>query len=268
MINLTAFETPYDEKRPFFVEGADIFQFGDLGERVGGSETQLIYSRRIGRPPQGSTPREATYADVPGSTAILGALKLSGRTAGGWGWSMAVLDAVTDRVRAPWVDPTGLHHEAEVEPRSNYFAARARRDLRQGTASFGLLATAVNRVVGTGELASRLRSSGYSVGVDGRLEWSSQAWKLTGKLSGSRVTGNAEAIARTQRSSARYMDRPDAEHLDYDPGSTALSGFYGRPTYLDGAGSVGQSWPGDCLQETPGVRRPLLPGPKLQRRMN
>lgn len=235
VINLTAFETRFDEKRPFFVEGADIFQFGDLGGRVGGSEAQLLYSRRIGRPPQGSTPQEATYRDIPGSTAILGALKLSGRTSGGW--SMAVLDAVTNRVQAPWVDAVGLRHEAEVEPTSNYFAARARRDLRQGTASFGMLATAVNRAVGTGALASRLRSSAYSLGVDGRLEWSSQAWKLAGKLSGSRVTGSAEAIARTQRSSARYMDRPDAEHLNYDPNSNALSGFYGKLDLIEQSGS-------------------------------
>ena len=226
VINLTAFETRFEEKRPFFVEGADIFQFGDVAQRPGGSEAQLLYARRIGRAPQGSVPDEAEYTDVPGSTTILGAMKLTGRTAGGW--SMAVLDAVTDRVQAPWVDLEGTTQETEVEPRTNYLAARLRRDVRQGTGSFGVLATSVHRDLGADALDSRLRSSAYSFGVDGRIEWNSQAWRLAGKLSGSRVSGSAEAIARTQTSSARYMDRPDAEHFDFDPSATSLSGLYGK----------------------------------------
>jgi hypothetical protein len=237
VINLTALETRFQEKRPFFVEGADIFQFGK-GKR-GGSEAQLLYSRRIGRAPQGVVPDAAEYMDVPGSTTILGALKLSGRTASGW--SVGVLDAVTDRVRAPWVDGEEARHMAEVEPRTNYLAARLRRDVRQGTGSFGLLATSVSRDLGDDGLASRLRSSAYSVGVDGSLEWDSQAWALAGKISGSRVSGSAESIARTQKSSARYIDRPDATHLDFDPAATSLSGFYGRVGLSKQAGS----WQGD-----------------------
>jgi hypothetical protein len=237
VINLTVLETRFQEKRPFFVEGADIFQFGE--GRRGGSEAQLLYSRRIGRAPQGVVPAAAEYMDVPGSTTILGALKLSGRTASGW--SVGVLDAVTDRVRASWVDGEETIEMAEVEPRTNYLAARLRRDVRQGTGSFGVLATSVSRDLGDGGLASRLRSSAYSVGVDGSLEWDSQAWALAGKISGSRVNGNAEAIARTQKSSARYIDRPDATHLDFDPAATSLSGFYGRV----GLSKQSGSWQGD-----------------------
>ncbi len=144
VINLTAFETRFEEKRPFFLEGAEIFRFGDLGGRPGGSEVQLLHSRRIGGTPQGLVPGESEYADVPGSTAILGAMKLSGKTASGW--SLGVLDAVTDRVRAPWVDVDGVRGETEVEPRANYLAARLRRDIRQGTGSFGVVATSVNRL--------------------------------------------------------------------------------------------------------------------------
>ena len=233
VINLTALETRFQEKRPFFVEGGDIFQFGS--GRRGGSEAQLLYSRRIGRAPQGAVPSAAEYMDVPGSTTILGALKLSGRTASGW--SVGLLDAVTDRVRAPWVDEEESREMAEVEPRTNYMAGRLRRDVRQGTGSFGVLATSVNRDMGDEGLGSRLRSSAYSVGVDGSVEWDSQAWALAGKLSGSRVTGSPEAITRTQASSARYMDRPDATHLDYDPAATSLSGFYGQLSLTKQAGS-------------------------------
>ena len=233
VINLTALETRFQEKRPFFVEGGDIFQFGS--GRRGGSEAQLLYSRRIGRAPQGRMPAVAEYMDVPGSTTILGALKLSGRTASGW--SVGVLDAVTDRVGAPWVDEEEARQMAEVEPRTNYLAARLRREVRQGTGSFGVLATSVSRDLGDEGLGSRLRSSAYSVGVDGSVEWNSRVWALAGKLSGSRVSGSAEAITRTQANSARYMDRPDATHFDFDPAATSLSGFYGQLSLSKQAGS-------------------------------
>ena len=235
VINLTAFETRFEEKRPFFVEGAEIFRFGDLGGRPGGSEVQLLYSRRIGRTPQGLPPDASEYADVPGSTAILGAMKLSGKTASGW--SMGVLDAVTDRVRAPWVDIDGVREETEVEPLANYMAARLRRDIRQGTGSFGVVATTVNRALGSEALESRLRSSAYSIGMDGRIEWNSQKWMLAGRVSGSTVNGSVDAIARTQKSSARYLDRPDATHLRFDPTATSLTGFYGKLDLMKQAGS-------------------------------
>ena len=235
VINLSAFETRFEERRPFFVEGSEIFRFGDLGGRPGGSEAQLVYSRRIGATPQGLMPDEAEYSDVPGSTTILGAIKLSGKTAGGW--SMGLLDAVTDRVRAPWVDQDGVKGNEEVEPLANYLAVRLRRDVRQGTGSFGVLATSVHRAIGTEGLEGRLRSSAYSVGVDGRIEWSSQEWMLAGKLSGSRVGGSVDAIARVQESSARYMDRPDAAHLQFDPTANSLTGLYGKLDLVKQAGS-------------------------------
>ena len=239
VINLTAFETRFEEKRPFFVEGAEIFRFGDLGGRPGGSEVQLVYSRRIGRPPQGVLPGEAEYMDVPGSTTILGAMKISGKTANGW--SVGILDAVTDRVRAPWVDVAGVKAGTEVEPRANYLAARLRRDIRQGTGSFGLVATSVNRALGSKELEARLRSSAYSIGMDGRIEWNSQKWLLAGKLSGSSVNGSIDAITRAQESSARYLDRPDATHLQFDPSATSLNGLYGKLDLVKQAGT----WQGD-----------------------
>jgi len=235
VINLTAFETRFEEKRPFFVEGAEIFRFGDVGGRPGGSEAQLLYSRRIGRTPQIAAPDEAEYSDVPGSTRILGALKVSGKTAGGW--SLGVMEAVTDRAMAPWVDATGARGVAAVEPRSNYVAARVRRDIRQGTGSFGLIGTGVQRDLESAALGSRLRSSAYAAGADGRIEWNSQEWMLAGKVSGSRVTGSTEAIARAQRSSARHMDRSDATHLDFDPEATSLAGFYGKLDLIKQSGS-------------------------------
>ena len=226
VINLTVFETRFDEKRPFFIEGAEIFRFGESGARWGGSDAQLLYSRRIGRTPQGLVPDAAAYSDVPGQTTIPGAAKLTGKTASGW--SVGLLEAVTDRVTAPWIDPDGTRGRKEIEPRSNYFAARMRRDVRQGTGSFGVIATSVHRDLRSETLRSRLRSAAYSVGVDGRIDARSLKWRLAGKLSGSTVNGDTDAIARTQRSSARYMDRPDATHMEFDPDARSLGGLYGR----------------------------------------
>jgi len=226
VINLSAFETRFDEKRPFFVEGADIFRFGDGS---GGPDAQLLYSRRIGRAPQGSVPGVAEYADVPSATTILGAMKVTGRTTDGW--SMGVLNAVGSREVAPWVDRGGVRDQTEIEPLTNYFAARVRRDLDQGARAIGVIATAMNRNLRTEALDARLRASSYTTGIDGRLEWGDRTWAVGGKLAGSRVAGSAAAIASTQRSSARYFARPDADHLEYDPTATSLSGFYGTAAF-------------------------------------
>lgn len=222
VINLTAFETRFSENRPFFVEGAEIFRFGEGS----GSDAQLLYSRRIGRAPQGSVPSQAAYSDVPGAGTILGAAKVTGKTA--TGWSMAVLNAVGGREEAPWVDAEGERFHTEVEPLTNYLAARVRRDRESGTQSFGAIATAVNRSLGTEALEARLRSAGYAAGVDGRIQWDDQSWSLAGRLSASHVSGSPGAMSLTQRSSARYMARPDASHLDFDPEATSLQGFSGR----------------------------------------
>src|SRR5438093_627904 len=144
-VNLTAFEQFLEEHRPFFVEGTEIFNFGSNG----GGATNFsgrplyFYSRRIGREPQ-VEPSSGDFEDMPTSTTILGAAKVSGRPAGGW--SVGVLDALTARERATVFDATaGTYARDEVEPPTNYFVGRARRDLDAGNTSFGLLATAMDR---------------------------------------------------------------------------------------------------------------------------
>ncbi|HEX7239504.1 MAG TPA: DUF5916 domain-containing protein, partial [Longimicrobiaceae bacterium] len=83
-VNLSAYETFFQEKRPFFVEGADAFAFG-----TGSGASNLFYSRRIGRTPQLFAPGAAEELSA---TTILGAAKLSGKTAG---WSVGVMEALT-----------------------------------------------------------------------------------------------------------------------------------------------------------------------------
>ncbi|MSR22100.1 MAG: hypothetical protein EXR92_00925 [Gemmatimonadetes bacterium] len=227
VINLTAFETRVDERRPFFVEGAEIFRFGEGGIRPGPIAPQLLYSRRIGRSPQGAAPGSALYSDMPVTTSILGAVKIAGKTISGW--SIGALDAVTRRETAPYIEETGLRAKAVVEPLTNYFAGRVRRDFRGGAASLGVTGTAVHRELGDPVLRSRLRSAAYVAGLDGRIDWDNRAWTLAVELSPSYLTGEAQAIDRAQRSSARYLQRPDdPERLDYNSTATSLAGLYGR----------------------------------------
>ncbi len=230
VINLTAFETRYEERRPFFVEGAEIFDFGEggsHGRRGPPRQTpQILYSRRIGRPPQGSVPGEAAYDLMPGVTTILGAAKLSGKTASGW--SLAALDAVTSREIASWRDEQNVEDEIEVEPMTNYFAGRVRRELRAGQTSLGALITAVHRDLSGSPLEGELHATAYSGGVDFSHDFADRAWQVRGLFSPSYVTGSSDALIATQRRSSRYYQRPDADYLGIDSASTSLYGYSAR----------------------------------------
>ncbi len=131
VINLTAFETRFSERRPFFVEGADIFSFGEGGPTGSvGRPPQMLYSRRIGRAPRGSLPSEAVFSDVPSATTILGAAKVTGRV--GDGWSLGVLEAVTASETATYLDVDRQTGKLAVEPAANHFVGRLRRQIRGG----------------------------------------------------------------------------------------------------------------------------------------
>src|SRR6185437_1658579 len=143
-VNLTAFETFFDEKRPFFTEGADIFRFGRTRSFNSYGSQEYFYSRRVGRAPRRQLGGgDVAYVDAPVQTTILGAAKLSGKTAGGW--SVGVLDAVTGREHARYADGEGARHTAPVEPLTNYTVGRVRRDLRGGQTALGALVTATHR---------------------------------------------------------------------------------------------------------------------------
>ncbi|MDE0396022.1 MAG: DUF5916 domain-containing protein [Gammaproteobacteria bacterium] len=226
VINLTDFETRFEERRPFFVEGADIFSYGrgGPGGNVGGTP-DLLYSRRIGGSAHGEAPSAAEFSDTPVATTILGAAKLTGRTEDGW--SVGVLEAVTERETGVWSESPGTRRASVVEPATNFFVGRIRRDIRGGRTSFGGIASAVNRRLGdAGLLGDVLHGSAYSAGLDLNHEWAERTWRLSAALAGSRVAGTRAALLRTQRSSARYFGRPDAEHVEVDPDATSMAGYY------------------------------------------
>jgi hypothetical protein len=243
-VNLSAIETQFQERRPFFVEGSDIFSFGS------GGGNQAFYSRRVGRAPQMPVPYP--LADVPGEARILGAAKVSGRTRGGW--SIGVLDAVTRREEARFLSLGAVGDSTfgrlTVEPLTNYFASRVRRDMRAGQTVVGGMLTAVNRDLGDEALQARLHRSAYSGGVDFRHQWAARVWQLTGFVAGSYVQGDRRAIARTQLVQPfHYFGRPDQDEIRFDSMRTSLGGVssefqlayrkgrHWRPTLLVGTTS-------------------------------
>ena len=228
VVNLSQFETFFPEKRPFFLEGAQIFgNFGQGGANnfwgFNTSDPNIFYSRRIGRTPQVSASGE--FTDLPAATTILGAAKLTGKTR--TGWSMGLLNAVTDRETAR-IESQAIRGAATVEPLTNYLVLRMQRDIGR-RAGAGFLATAVSRRLDTPAMQDSLASSAYVLGGDGY--WfldGDREWVVTGKLAGSWTHGNTTMMTRAQRAAQRYFQRPDAPHVSLDSSRTSLDGFSGR----------------------------------------
>ncbi len=225
-VNLSAFETFFSERRPFFIEGSNILDFRLARNNAGGSFTsdRLFYSRRIGRSPghfPDAIPGE--YVEVPENTSILGAAKLTGKTKNGW--SIGLMESVTAEEKAE-LDFDGARRKEVVEPLTNYFVGRTAKDFREGQSSLGAMFTAVNRSIDDEELEF-LHSAAYSGGVDGRHTWNDRTYHLSGTVAFSQVRGDERAILRTQTAPARFYQRPDASHVSVDSTRTSLSGIAG-----------------------------------------
>ncbi|HEX6598681.1 MAG TPA: DUF5916 domain-containing protein [Gemmatimonadaceae bacterium] len=239
-INLSAYETYYDEKRPFFVAGSNAFDFGGASCMFCSnfSSLDLFYSRRIGRVPQLNdwVDRRSAFDDTPGTTSILGAAKITGRTGGGV--SVGMLDALTGREMAHYLpEGGGPEVEQQVEPLSNYFVGRLKKELREGATTVGGMFTSTVRQMNDSVMSDRLRSHAEAVGFDFSHNWSRRTYRWMGSLALSNVGGSASAIDLTQQSSAHYFDRPDRRvttdglfGAKYDPSATLLRGygFYSR----------------------------------------
>ncbi|HEX7242413.1 MAG TPA: DUF5916 domain-containing protein, partial [Longimicrobiaceae bacterium] len=177
-VNLSAFETFFEERRPFFVEGSGLFGFGGFScftcSNV--SSLSLFYSRRIGRRPQGALPGSPLYSDVPENSPILGAAKLTGRFRSGW--QLGLLNAVTGAEDAELVYRDGSRITREVEPLTNYFVGRVRRTMRGGDLVVGGMGTSVVRSFGYDTLARQIPGHAEAAGVDWTAYWKNRAYEL------------------------------------------------------------------------------------------
>lgn len=222
VLNLSAFETFFPEKRPFFLEGQGLFRFDvncNDGECSG-----LFYSRRVGRSPQ----LGQTYYDDGNVTAstIIGAGKLTGRLSNGL--SVGLLNAVTEREVASG--------NRTIEPQTNYLVGRVKQDFRKGNSDVGLMVTNVHRALDQWSDAY-LRRDATAVGIDTRHQFLDRRYSVSAYAAGSVVRGSAEAIARTQRSGVHNYQRPD-DDLIYDPTRTSLSGTSFQLTVNKNGGGI------------------------------
>ncbi|HEX6535691.1 MAG TPA: DUF5916 domain-containing protein [Gemmatimonadaceae bacterium] len=214
-VNLTAFETVFPERRPFFVEGSQLLRTSGL---------TFFESRRIGQAPHRRPPGD--YAERITSTTILGAAKVTGRTSSGL--SIGILSAVTARENARiYTSSTRAFGEAPVEPLTGFGVVRLQQELGRSGSTVGLILTDVERDVSRAEpLGQLLARRAYAGALDWNLRLHGGDYSVGGMVGFSRVSGDSLALLRIQRSSAHYFQRPDAARARLDPSRTSLSGHY------------------------------------------
>ena len=229
VVNLTDVESTFEEKRPFFTEGASIYRFGGGGTNNSVSfnwpTTNIFYSRRIGRAPQGGLP-SYDYADIPNGTHILGAAKISGQVYDGW--KLGTIQSLTKREYAD-ISVDGANSNVEVEPLTYYGVLRLQRDFNSGRQGFGILSTFTNRFFDDQSLNSQINKNAFVAATDG---WtfldSDNTYVLTGWAALSSVTGTTERMISLQRSPTHYFQRPDVSYISVDSSATSLTGYSGR----------------------------------------
>lgn len=263
VVNLSAYETFFEEKRPFFIEGNNILNFG-IGIGDGGvGNDNLFYSRRIGRRPQGSSynyfghdDEFEGYSDSPINTSIIGATKLTGKTKKGL--SIGFLDVVTAEEMAE-IDTNGHRYFQTVEPLTNYMAGRIQKDFKEGNTIFGGMFTMVNRDMkdiplygsDSRNLINRIPGSALTGGLDFTQYFKKKTYMFNINTAFSYINGTELAMVRAQRSSARYFQRP-GNHISLDSSRTSLSGNGGRIQFQkQGEGHL--NYLAALLWKTPGL---------------
>jgi hypothetical protein len=219
VLNLTAFETFFDEKRPFFMEGNEIFDFeldGDIP----------YYSRRIGSAPSlPQTSLSGDISEVPRNSTILGAAKLTGKSPKGL--SMGVVNGLTANEYAVETDQEGVERDVMVAPMSNYLATRMKREFKEGTTIAGGMFNMVHRISDDSILNTLSPFSAYSGGLDLLHYWKNREYYVEVKALASHLSGSASSIHRKQESHIHRFQRPDADYLEVDSLKESLTGHGG-----------------------------------------
>ncbi len=222
-LRIDGYEIFFEERRPFFIESRNLFDYRLTGSSAGGEYDSdlLFYSRRIGGSPHAypfTAPGE--FADVPSFTSILGAAKFSGKTKNGL--SIGILESITESERAT-IALGESRREVLVEPLTNYFVGRLSQDFDQGNTIIGGMVTAVNRKEGLADI----HQSAYSGALDFEHRWKNRWYFFKANLILSHVQGSKEAIYQTQTGFVHLLQRSDASHVEVDPNKTSLTGTGG-----------------------------------------
>jgi hypothetical protein len=239
-VRIDGFQNFFEERRPFFIESRNIFDYQLTGSEAGGDYDAdlLFYSRRIGSSPHGyPNTGSGEYVKQPQNTSILGAAKFSGKTKKGW--SIGVLESITQREMAT-IDHAGERRKELVEPLTSYFVGRLQKDIKSGNTIIGGIFTGVNREKGLNDLLHR---SAYSGGLDFLQYWKNRTWYIRGNIVFSHVQGSKEAILNTQTAFEHLFQRGGAPEVSVDSCRTALTGMGGTIRFgkLGGkSGKLGQ----------------------------
>ena len=226
-VNLTAFETYFHEKRPFFVAGKNLLDFKITPGDHEGARDNLFYSRRIGRMPEYyPSLRPNEYVDYPLFTRILGAMKVTGKTKGGF--SLGVMESLTREEKAP-ISYMGKERKLSIEPMTNYFATRIQQDFNGGNTIIGGAFTSTNRFINDSNLLF-LPKEALSGGLDYTQYWKNHKYYFKVDAVASHIYGDSLAMIYRQTSPQRYFQRPDMDYVHLDSGITSMNGNGGNIT--------------------------------------
>lgn len=215
VVNLSAFESFFTEKRPFFLEGAELLNLPSVAN--------FFYSRRIGATP--IAPAVGDFTDYPQASTILGAGKLTGRLPSGTSigllaGAMGAEEARVFNVATPQIVRT------PVAPRTNFAVARVQQEFGKEKSTVSGMVTALNRdLSGSDFLAKLLVRNAVAVAGDSTLRFRSGEYQITSYVGSTFIDGHADAVARVQRASAHFMQRPDRHYSKYDPTRTSMQGY-------------------------------------------
>ncbi|HYE86760.1 MAG TPA: DUF5916 domain-containing protein [Vicinamibacterales bacterium] len=213
-VNLTAFETRFPEKRPFFTEGAQLFNIG---------HPNFYYSRRIGQRPIG--PAVGDYVDYPDANSIVAAAKLTGRLPSRT--SIGFLTAVTDDEDARVATGATLEQRrVDVAPHATHVVGRMLQEFGPSASTAGFLVNYLHRTFKEGSPLADLYSRN-ALGVAGNtlLRFKGGLYEFRASGGGSFLNGNPKAVERWQRSSSHYAQRPDRDYVPLDPTKTVMKGW-------------------------------------------
>lgn len=199
ILNLSAFEVRFDERRPFFQEGGSLF-------RCNGPCEGIFYTRRVGR-----TPQLRGAPSDPRSTTIDAAAKVTGRFSTGTQFGLVAVASAEER---------GASGQT-IEPRTRTLVGRLVQDFRGGRSQFGTMITALTRDLDA-QTEPFLRRDAYTLLLQGFHRFADR-WEFSGYSGRSLARGTEAAIARTQLSSVHFHQRPDSDE-PYDPTRTSMVG--------------------------------------------
>lgn len=218
-LNLSTYETYYSEKRQFFIENREIYDFS-----FSFNNDNLFYSRRIGSAPHISPNlRDGQRAWMPENSKILGAFKISGKTANGI--SIGIINALTSNQYAKIIDSNNVKTRELVEPLTNFFVARVQKDFNKGNTVVGAIFTNTYRKIPNSNF-DVLPYLSSTAGVDFMQFFKSQKYYFQSKFVLSNVQGSKNSILELQYAPQRFMQRPDATYIKIDTNLTSLTGSY------------------------------------------